>query len=829
MEGQQLLTDKAKPSVPSHEPLGSVALMSGDTADILSEKQAQPEIRSDEKLQVEFLSQTQVEIPQEVREVMDSLLDKVADGEAQEKNAEVLVANLNPYPPSSSEVYVIRDLDSQVDKAKEVEALDLSTCPILQTALTDTDTVMKTAYKIMPKKIVVLVSTIKHIITQVLLQVDPQAFQGGVYLETPAIINDTQALLWSIPWVEVTEEEELLNGQQSTDAYEVAKTVINNLEQVLGPKPVLARALGIGSHILTRYIVHLVGLCIAKTVPVVYAANEEERRISQDMVNICPLPARLIISGELFSDFIVKFILKLHPMNGRGTKQLDQQALLLLVVKMASVAFNILRKIPGISVDENLCPPLCNMRKTVLHMQSAMIHQFGTTIKIKKLVAMKDTVIISTIPSAICEGILMVYKGISDTYPLQVLGPRCPIARSCEEAMESKLFAVALPEDLRKTIYDHYGSWVGKLALFLKAFPLNDRIKLEYIRRVSLPRSSNRDVVWIDPKYFVGDDDEEVVTSSNTMPDNPLALDVSQAAFLKQFPQTDVFEVTTKDCGKPVQEPARTETERNKPKMTNLDIVPVILVRKVFDSVFADSCTIKQQYGSWEDVSLCNDMVEHLHIQVQKEALKYQNQRLFLHTLRKLNDEPDKMAKFLEDVSFSIKSKYFRTFHDWPMVKAQLYPEIQFLLVCDIMVREIMAHLRPTLTFAKDTKKGDDRPYCINIPVKRETRTPDDTEKTKLELCIEKASADIMKELLTPLEKEPEPFWKTGWMAMMEEENNKKKKEKKGCGWFSGLFGRKRKNSERSVDGGLSQARILEITSTQTKRMDTHTFTQRQI
>jgi hypothetical protein len=69
-----------------------------------------------------------------------------------------------------------------------------------------------------------------------------------------------------------------------------------------------------------------------------------------------------------------------------------------------------------------------------------------------------------------------------------------------------------------------------------------------------------------------------------------------------------------------------------------------------------------------------------------------------------------------------------------------------------------------------------------------------------------------------------------GWMAMMEEEYNKKKeKEKKGCGWFSGLFGRKKKNSERIVDGGLSQVRILDITSTQTKCMDAHTFTQRQI
>ncbi|KAK6300465.1 hypothetical protein J4Q44_G00285630 [Coregonus suidteri] len=478
MEGQQLLTDKAKPWVTSHEHLGSAALMSGDTAGMLSEKQAQPEIRSDEMLQVEFLSQTQVEIPQEVREVMDSLLDKVADGEAQEKKAEVFKANLIPYPSSSSAVNVMKVLESQVDKREKVEVLDLSTCPILQTALTDIETTMKTAYKTMPKQIVVLGSTIKHIITQA---------------------------------SSITEDEEMSNTQQSIDAYEVAKAVINNLEEVLGPKPVLARALGI----------------------------------------------RLIISGELFNDFVVKFILKLHPMNGHGTKQLDQQALLLLVVKMASVAFNILRKIPGISVDEKLCPPFCNMRQTVLHMQSAMIHQFGTTIKIKKLVSMKDPVIISTIPSAICEGILMVYKGISDTYPLQVLGPQRPIARSCEEAMESKaLCSSPLPEDLRKTIYNHYGSQVGKLALFQKAFPLNDHIKLDYIHRVSLPRSSNRDVVWIDPKYFVGDDDEEVVTSSNTVPVNPLALDVSQAAFLKQFPQTDVFESTTKDCGKPVQDQA---------------------------------------------------------------------------------------------------------------------------------------------------------------------------------------------------------------------------------------------------------------------------------
>lgn len=76
------------------------------------------------------------------------------------------------------------------------------------------------------------------------------------------------------------------------------------------------------------------------------------------------------------------------------------------------------------------------------------------------------------------------------------------------------------------------------------------------------------------------------------MPDNPLALDISQAAFLKQFPQTDVFESTTKDCGKPVQDQAQKETERNKPKVTNLDIVPVIIDRKVCSRIHGHSSTI---------------------------------------------------------------------------------------------------------------------------------------------------------------------------------------------------------------------------------------------
>ncbi|KAJ8006175.1 hypothetical protein DPEC_G00125510 [Dallia pectoralis] len=80
---------------------------------------------------------------------------------------------------------------------------------------------MKT--KVMPKELVVLGSTVEHIITQLVCG----------------------------PWVTVTEEENLSNSQ-SIDSYEVTKAVNNNLDQLLGPKS-LVGGLEIGSHILKSW------------------------------------------------------------------------------------------------------------------------------------------------------------------------------------------------------------------------------------------------------------------------------------------------------------------------------------------------------------------------------------------------------------------------------------------------------------------------------------------------------------------------------------------------------------------------------------------------
>ncbi|XP_034150117.1 uncharacterized protein LOC105012216 isoform X2 [Esox lucius] len=795
-------------------------------------------------------------------------MDKVTRGEDQEKH-EVIVAEPITTAFLSKAVELREVQEGLVDKEKTVEVLDQSISPRIQKALRDIEAMVNSRKKtkVVPKQLVVLGSNIKHIVTQVLFHLYQPAFQEEVCLETAAIVDDTQALLWSIPWVQVTEEEELSNSQ-CIDTSEV----INTLDKVLGPKP-LVGALGIGSQILSRYIVHLVGLSIAKTVPDVYAANEEERHISQDMVNICPLPAKFVISGELLGDFVVKFMLHLHPMNRLGSKQLSQQALLLLVVKMASVVFNVLRKIPGVSVDEQLCAPICNMRQTVFHMQNALVHKFGTTIQIKHMVANKDPLVISTIPQAICEGILTVYKGISVTHPLQVTGPHRPIAKSYEKAMETKLFAVTLPEALKKTIYHHYGSRVGKLPLFQKAFPpLTSHDKFEYIRHVTPPLSSKRDTIWVHPKYFFGDDDEEEESSDNTVPHNPLALNVSKAAFLNQFPLTDIFQSNTTDfidrkttpryvpvmvnvqtgdsvvassnpfdvetqqdeastgpkpdpkpvkpqrknsekiksyiksgqylkdkrlyeqalyrySGQAVRDQALREAERNKPKII---IVPLVLVWNVFNYAFLTTRYVPYDSG------LCNDMVDHIHIKIQKEALKYKDHRVFKSTLKNLEEDPLMMSTFVLNCCQSFVIKYWNIVQDHIRSKEQLHPDKLSLLVCDLMVGEIMTHLRPTLTFSKDTKDGDNRPYCINVPVKRDTSSPDDADKTKLELRIEKARADQMKELLVP--SEPKDHSWAAWMEMMEEYEQFHKK--KSCwDWFCGLFGRKKKTTfEKRVE-----------------------------
>ena len=414
----------------------------------------------------------------------------------------------------------------------------------------------------MPRQVVVHSQTIKHIISQVLLQVNHQAFQQGLCPQTSSLVLDTQERLWCFPWVQVTEEKQMANTLlQSSAAYQVAKAVVERLEQVLAPRPVLARALASGSNILSRYLVHLVALSIAQLVPDQLSANQEERLISQRAAASHPLPPKFLISRKLVEDFLVSFLLKLHPLNGRGVKQLSQQELLAMTIRMTAVTLATLERVPGVSVDQKLPAPLCNMRRTVLQLQSDMVEKFGTVIKVKKLVGLKDPAVLTAVPQCVMEGVLRLYQSLDEAGPAGVPVPCGETAKAVEEAMKDKLFSQHLPEALKKTLFQQYGTWIRHTATFQQAFPkMTDQDVMDYRCKVLKPRLSNRDVVWVEHRYLVCDEkaeeeeeereeEERKVRPASTLMENHLALDCSLAAFHRQFPRADFFEDVTPDQG----------------------------------------------------------------------------------------------------------------------------------------------------------------------------------------------------------------------------------------------------------------------------------------
>ena len=430
----------------------------------------------------------------------------------------------------------------------------------LQRALSDMSSRVRraeTQTRRMPRQVVVHSQTIKHIISQVLLQVNHQALQQGLCPQTSSLVLDTQERLWCFPWVQVTEEKQMANTLlQSSAAYQVAKAVVERLEQVLAPRPVLARALARGSNTLSRYLVHLVALSIAQLVPDQLSANQEERLISQRAAASHPLPPKFLISRELVEDFLVSFLLKLHPLNGRGVKQLSQQELLAMTIRMTAVTLATLERVPGVSVDQKLPAPLCNMRRTVLQLQSDMVEKFGTVIKVKKRVGLKDPAVLTAVPQCVMEGVLRLYQSLDEAGPAGVPVPCGETAKAVEEAMKDKLFSQHLPEALKKTLFQQYGTWIRHTATFQQAFPkMTDQDVMDYRCKVLKPRLSNRDVVWVEHRYLVCDEEEEEeeeerkVRPASTLMENHLALDCSLAAFHRQFPRADFFEDVTPDQG----------------------------------------------------------------------------------------------------------------------------------------------------------------------------------------------------------------------------------------------------------------------------------------
>ncbi|KAM3859919.1 plasminogen activator, urokinase b [Diretmus argenteus] len=75
------------------------------------------------------------------------------------------------------------------------------------------------------------------------------------------------------------------------------------------------------------------------------------------------------------------------------------------------------------------------------------------------------------------------------------------------------------------------------------------------------------------------------------------------------------------------------------------------------------------------------------------------------------------------------------------------------LLACSLMATEVLKHLKPTVRFAAGAKSGDDDPYCVNIPLKREQREPE-RPLTLLELRLLKERQESREESWTTEEKD---------------------------------------------------------------------------
>lgn len=130
----------------------------------------------------------------------------------------------------------------------------------------------------------------------------------------------------------------------------------------------------------------------------------------KDDISQLPLPATVTVSSDLVEDLLVRLMLRLNPLRSFIGAHLDQQQLLALCLQMSAATLETLRKVPGVSVDENLPPPPCNTWKAAVLLQSSLMKRFGTSIQVRKQLVRKDPALLSFIPHHIIEAVLTTYK-----------------------------------------------------------------------------------------------------------------------------------------------------------------------------------------------------------------------------------------------------------------------------------------------------------------------------------------------------------------------------------------------------------------------------------
>ncbi|XP_034567624.1 uncharacterized protein LOC117832553 [Notolabrus celidotus] len=457
-------------------------------------------------------------------------------------------------------------------------------------------------------------------------------------------------------------------------------------------------------------------------------------------VSSLSVPAVVTVSTDLVEDLLVHLLLKLHPLESYTSAHLDQQQLLTHCLHLSATTLETLRKDPGVSVDKDLPPPSCEAWKAVAFLVCSIMERFGTTYRIRKLVVNKDPALLSFIPDQIIESVLQIYKDQSEDVWIP---PQIPFDE------DDLLFSQFLPENIKEESLEQYGPWIRRMKIFQRAFPkTSDKEILENQKPLIEPVQSIQHIESGDEKDFVVDSEEEEKTADDTccLQQEPCSEDHKQVSDSEeqqsddgaqnlQLPELSVDQLMTDDDQ---------TAEQN--LQTNRAVVEPSTIKQVLLKLFKppNFCTPRSQRRQDFD----DEMVEHIHMLLQKEAKKYGKNRIFLKHLNCLKD-PKEEVKINRKLHRLIKARMRDVLPNTRLKRDDLMEDAQAALsACSLISSEIMNYLKPSVSFAPGTKPGDETPYSLNIPIKRETTEPG-RELTQLELHAQEQQAGTREKINT--------------------------------------------------------------------------------
>ncbi|XP_034540793.1 uncharacterized protein LOC117813857 [Notolabrus celidotus] len=456
-------------------------------------------------------------------------------------------------------------------------------------------------------------------------------------------------------------------------------------------------------------------------------------------VSSLSVPAVVTVSTDLVEDLLVQLLLKLHPLERYSSAHLDQQQLLTHCLHLSATTLETLRKDPGVSVDEDLPPPSCEAWKAVALLVCSVMERFGTTYRIRKLVLNKDPALLSFIPDQIIETVLQIYKDQSEDVWIP---PQIPFDE------DGLLFSQFLPENIKEEMLEQYGPWIRRMKIFQRAFTkTSDEEILENQKPLIEPVQSIQDIESGDEKDFVVDSEEEKTADDTCcLQQEPCSEDHKKVSDSEekqsddgaqnlQLPELSVDQLMADD---------NQTTEQN--LQTTRAVVEQSTIKQVLLKLFKppNFCTPRSQRSQDFD----DEMVEHIHMLLQKEAKKYEKNRIFLKHLNRLKD-PKEEVKISQKLHRTIKARLRDVLPNTRLKRDDLMEDAQAALsACSLISSEIMNYLKPSVSFAPDTKPGDETPYSFNIPIKRETTGPG-RELTQLELHAQQQQAGTREKVNT--------------------------------------------------------------------------------